>query len=262
MIFSFTPAEKTALKVLYESGISDPIEIALPDLILGRGAFYFEQPLKGKEGEIISYKDKSIITINSEIKYEPKKRYISAHELGHFEMHRNLTPAFFDTEAELINWYQQGIHEKEANEFAAELLMPSELFYAESEKKKLNPKLIEDLAEYFQVSKTAALLRYVTRGHYPVMVVCCQNNKMKWFKGSHDFRHYLKFEKDNPPHPGTVAHEIFNTGIAYRKDELQQKITKFDWFEPRSKYDLDSPFFEYCLFLEAYNFCLSLIWEL
>ncbi len=54
MDFKFTKSEKIAQKVLEESGLDDPTEFPIEDIILGRNAFYEEKQLFGKEGEIVS----------------------------------------------------------------------------------------------------------------------------------------------------------------------------------------------------------------
>ena len=108
---------------------------------MGRKAFYEEVPLDGKEGEIVSVGNRSIITINSNIQFETKKRFAAAHELGHYEMHRDLKPIFSDTEEDLMNWYKAGPHEMEANEFAAEFLCLLNCFTKNVKGKNLIQKL-------------------------------------------------------------------------------------------------------------------------
>ena len=139
--FKLTKSELVAKKVLEECGLDDPTEMLLSDIILGRNAYYEELPLKGKDGEIISLKGKSMITVNNDITYESRKRFAAAHELGHHEMHQGIKPIFSDTEYDLANWFKAGPHEMEANEFASEFLMPSAIFYKECEKKKFSAYL-------------------------------------------------------------------------------------------------------------------------
>jgi Zn-dependent peptidase ImmA (M78 family) len=261
MIFKYSKAELIAKKVLDECGLDDPIEIPLNEIILSRKAFYEEVPLDGKDGEIISYHGKSIIQVNSKIPYKSRKRFAAAHELGHYEMHRNLQPVFSDTEEDMLNWYKAGPHEMEANEFAAEFLMPSEVFYKECERRKFGPDVIEHLSDRFLVSKTAAILKFVKRGNHPVVVVYCKDNKMKWWKSSDGFRYFLEFERDAPAPSGSVAYELFSTKKIYTGDESKQQVWKSDWFRMRNDDDPDSPFFEYCLFVKSFNYSISVIWE-
>lgn len=260
MKFSYTKAEFRAKKVLEDCGLDKPTQIPIEEIILGRGAYYEERPLESKEGEIVSFGEKSIITINSSIQYETKKRFATAHELGHYELHKNLTPIISDTEYDLVNWYQAGPQETEANEFAAEFLMPSELFYAECEEYFFDPSLITHLAELFEVSKTAAVLRFVKRGNHPVCVIYCKDNKMKWFRPSEDWKYYLEFERDKHPPTDSVAYELFTTKKVYPQNELKQDIWKSTWLRHNTEYG-DSKFYEYCLFVPSYNYCLSIIWE-
>lgn len=260
MKFSYTKAEFKAKKVLEECGLDKPIQISFEEIILGRGAFYEEKPLKAKEGEIVSFGDKSVITINSNILFDAKKRFAAAHELGHFEMHRKLTPIIMDTEYDLVNWYKAGPQETEANEFAAEFLMPSELFYSECEEYYFTPSLITHLAQTFEVSKTAAVLRFVKRGNHPVCVVYCKDNKMKWFRSSHDWKYFVEFERDKNPPTDSVAYELFTSKKIYPQNELKQEIWKSTWLRHNTEYG-DPVFYEYCLFVPNFNYCLSIIWE-
>lgn len=256
----FSRAELVARTVLAECGLDDPTELPIGDIILGRGAFYEERPLQGKEGEIVSVAGRSIITVNSDIRYQTKKRFAAAHELGHYEMHRDLVPINFDTELDLINWYKAGPHETEANEFASEFLMPSEQFYKECRAKRFGPQVIEHLAGRFQVSKTATILKFVNRGNHPVCIVYCKDNKLKWWKRSHDFRYFPEFSFDQHPPTGSVAFEIFTKGKFYTNDEAKQQIWKSDWFKMRDE-EPDSIFYEYCLHAKSLNYTISIIWE-
>jgi len=261
MTFKFSKAEQIAKSTLDDCGLDDPTQFPLNEIILGRKAFYEEVPLDGKDGEIVSYHGKSIIHVNSEIPFETRKRFAAAHELGHYEMHRHLHPVFTDTEEVMMNWYKAGPQETEANEFAAEFLMPSEVFYKECERKKFGPDVIEHLANRFQVSKTAAILKFVKRGNHPVVIVYCKDNRMKWWKSSEGFRYFLEFERDKHPPTGSVAYELFTTTKIYSGDELKQDIWKSDWLRMKNDDEPDSRFFEYCLFVRSFNYSISVIWE-
>lgn len=258
--FVYTKAETAARELLNNCGIDDPTEIPLQTIILSQKAFYEEVPLDGKEGEIVSANGRSIISINSNITFEGKKRFATAHELGHFVLHRNLKPVFSDTEEELMNWYQAGPHEQEANQFAAEFLMPSHIFYKECQKKKFGPEVIEHLSRRFIVSKTASILKFVSRGNHPVFIVFSKDGKMKWWKKSNDFYHYLDFHYDAPTPSSSVATEIYTKKRVYSGDETKQEIWKSDWFELKDN-EVDSRFFEYCIFSPSYNYIISVLWE-
>ncbi|MGP8216781.1 MAG: ImmA/IrrE family metallo-endopeptidase [Bacteroidia bacterium] len=256
----FSKAEIVARKVLDECGLNDPTEFPIKEIIFGRGAFYQEKPLIGKEGRIVSFNGKSIITVNSNIEFEPKKRFVAAHELGHYEMHRELIPVINDTEYDLINWYKVGEQESEANEFAAEFLMPAEIFQKECFRKKFNPTVIDFLAKRFVTSKTSTILRFVRKGNHPVGIMYCKDNKMKWWKKSDDFPYFFNFTYNAPPPTDSVAYEVFTSPNNKINDNAQQIIWKSTWFN-LGKYDDDTKFYEYCLYVPSFQYSISIIWE-
>ena len=100
---------------------------------------------------------------------EPKvrRRFTIAHELGHYELHRDKSDLFVDKQ--FIYRGRNSSHtpvsqvmEQEANAFASAILMPTE--YMRSEVGKIEMDLgseeaIKTLAKIFEVSSTAMSLR-------------------------------------------------------------------------------------------------------
>lgn len=268
-----TKSEAAARKVIVDAGLDDIAALAnvnLRRLILSRGAYYEEIEMKGKDGRIVSLDGKSIISISNTITDRGKKRFTAAHELGHFELHKNL-PVNADTHYELCNWYQSGPHEKEANEFAAELLMPSNLFREQCKSRKFNHDLLNHLAETFVVSKTAAILRFVKSGNHPVCIVCTKDNRVRWWRMSkdmedaeHEFvpnwlRYKVKVTSNLPPPPDSVVGQLFKKEARYQFPERLQEIEKSVWFLTSQGHD--PKMLEFCHFVPSYNFALSIIWE-
>ncbi|HYC87143.1 MAG TPA: ImmA/IrrE family metallo-endopeptidase [Chryseosolibacter sp.] len=265
-------AEATAKKIITEAGLDDIRylrDVDLKVLIQSRGAFYEETAMDGKDGRIVSHGGKSIITLNSSITDPGKKRFTAAHELGHFELHKDLAVGA-DTQYELCNWYQSGSHEKEANEFASELLMPTILFQGQCRNQKFSPKLLVSLADNFLVSRTAAILKFLKAGNHPVTVVCTQSNKIKWWKMSksmedaeHDHiegwaKYKAKITNNLPPPPDSVAGQVFKKHNKYDTSDRLQEIEKSVWFLTKNE---DPRMFEFCHYIPSYDFALSVIWE-
>lgn len=111
------------------------------------------------------------------IGYNPKEpkvriRYTIAHEIGHFDLHRDKSDLFVDKELiyRSINsgdTLEKQQMEQEANVFASALLMPSNLLRKEVEKAKLDlasDESIEKLAKKFDVSTTAMTIRISNLG--------------------------------------------------------------------------------------------------
>ena len=271
MDFDFSIAEVHARRVLEELGLENPADMPISDIVLGRGAFYEEKDLGGKDGQIVTLDDHSIITINSTIGLDSRKRFTTAHELGHYEMHRQVSPIFTDTEENLLRWYQENHHEREANEFAAEFLMPSELFYKEARKACGNdrleirenginlPKVIDHLAATFKVSRTATMLRFAKRGNHAVMVVFSRNNIIEWFSKHPDFPYYILGTRI-ALRSETVAYEAFKSETVYSGVNRKQRIPKSAWFYTGDR-DRDNEFFEYCIYSKKHKYAVSIIWE-
>lgn len=122
-----------------------------------------------QSGSIRKESDRYTIYLNA--KQSPiRKRFTIAHEIGHFIKHRSE----IDKRCELVDTIKQSVTkvglkrseddglsakdkrmETEANNFAAELLMPEEAFRQEWQ----NTTAIEDLAAIFNVSVSAAAVR-------------------------------------------------------------------------------------------------------
>ena len=202
----------------------------------------------------------AIISYDRNINHEGKKRFIIAHELGHFELHRLLldNQIHMDDEKSLNDWHAKGNHELEANKFAAELLMPSHLFIDQVRGKFFNLDLIKNVAHSFQSSITSALLKYRTLGDFPVAIIFCKDEKVEWSSFSNDF--YLQYVPKGMDVPiNTIAKEFYNG------DELPDKpepIYAIDWFAQDFKVNhyKDIKFYEQCIRV-GNNGILSCIWN-
>lgn len=216
---------QAAISLLDRLGRPEPSDMTMEDIAWASGLIVRYCEMDGSQGRILMSKDEAIITINSAITYQPKINYIIAHETGHSIMHRNLAH-FSDSDKTLYEWYAQGPQEKEANIFAAELLMPRNLFVSKVKKKKLTLALIEEAAEYFRASKIATFLRYRDLGDFPVMIIFIKDGIIKWRSYSEDFPYkWLTIGNKLPAY--TVAGDYF-----YRKVEenIPAKVDALEWF--------------------------------
>lgn len=250
-----------AQKLLAECGIDDPTEVSLDLIVFGKGATLIEKPLNNSEGRIVFGNEKAVITVNSSIAYEGKKRFVIAHELGHFLMHRDLVSVHHDTDATL-EFFKKGHQETEANEFASELLMPEQLFKEACERKKFSPDLLSRLAERFQTSITSVAYKYFEIGNHPVCLFYSYDNKVKYWKRPEGYPHFIVDRTKLAPPDDSVATEFFRNGKIYPKEHSKQQIWKSTWFELKDwENDNDFKFYEYCIITPKYNTVLSVVWE-
>jgi len=109
---------------------------------------------------LLKEKGQAVIAVNAEHS-ESRQRFSIAHELGHLILHSNNEQLTIEkklfTRAEGV----RNLDETEANEFAAELLMPEELLEKDFEKisEKNEDELISILAIKYQVSQLAVSYR-------------------------------------------------------------------------------------------------------
>lgn len=125
----------------------------------------------GISGNIQRQSDGTYIIRTNKSEHEYRRRFTMAHELGHYVLHRSIldlaggandsTMYRTDRNATLYNSHIHMAHEKQANSFAANLLMPDDNVYQvwleESEKSSHSNKLPELRSMYrrFHVSPSA-----------------------------------------------------------------------------------------------------------
>lgn len=132
---------------------------------------------RGVIGEIRFSENGPVIGINPfENSYEPRRRFTLAHELGHFCLHSDERGEFTDsrrTMSRTESYWDR--FESEANNFAAELLMPTELvidvgeevwaqYWDDFRAEAPNKYMIDNLAGRFQVSNQAMEYRLSNLG--------------------------------------------------------------------------------------------------
>lgn len=160
-------------KILNDCNVySAPVPIA--DIAEKYGFVVFETFLEDESGFLLISKEgisingkkhKKVIAVNS-VDTPFRKRFTIAHELGHYflEVYENEEKLVEDYYVHReINSYNNLKREKEADKFAAELLMPTE--FVEYEIKRLNrlDLLLTDIPQFisnkFQVSYSSARYR-------------------------------------------------------------------------------------------------------
>ncbi len=219
-------AQIAANELLNSLGWSKPGDLNLNEIAFASNAYVKECDLEGSEGRILMNGDNAIISIDSKVGFESRKKFILAHEIGHLTLHKGLSKLFSDTDKTLNEWYAKGKHEIEANQFASELLMPSDLFKLRVNGNGMSLDLIRDTADYFGTSQTATLLKYKDLGDFPISIIYLEKGIVKWKTESLDFP--LKFLPNGSKVPeGSAAGDFFNGQRLENKPVL---VDALDWF--------------------------------
>jgi Zn-dependent peptidase ImmA (M78 family) len=249
-------AEARALKLLDSFRLNRPSEIVIEDLAYALGIEVVYRPLTGADAHLVRVGNKGGITINESIVERGRQRFAIAHEIGHWELHEGRTQVFLCT-AEDMRDYQSSVEEIEANIFASELLMPMRMMSPGIKLKEPSIGVIEEIASRFEVSLTAAALRYVTKFDFPLMVVFSRGGKVNWWRKNENQMAYLFLESSQPlaessraaalmagepndPETVEVPWEAWFPGILSR-GTLREQARRFDnydlvmsllWLEP------------------------------
>ena len=254
-ILSNNPFE-AAIDLRQSIGWFNPLDFSLKEVAGSLGISIKEVPSMGSEGRILMNGNVGIISLNSTINNQKRNNFTIAHEIGHFILHKDL--AFFsDTQKTLSEWHIKGPQETQANEFASELLMPSDSFSSQVNKKKLNIALMQVVSSYFNVSILAAFIKYIPLGSYPVMIIFIENGQVKWKKYSKDFPfQFLPLHSAVPVY--TVAGDYFHHGNLELEPE---KIDAIEWFpeDYQIQYKKDWKLWEQC-YQVSENGIVSCLW--
>lgn len=170
-----------AKEILKELSIEEPVHIDLEAIAFQLGAIIKQEAMRGADGRLATLGARGLITVREDIPEDGKKRFVMAHEIGHYELHREIFPLISCTEEDFFKWNADNQHlEVEANYFASELLMPEDMFKKMVAGKALSSSLLESLYKAFSVSLTAAAIRFVTlRPEYAL--VCSSSDRIRWF---------------------------------------------------------------------------------
>lgn len=214
---------------------------------------YQEVPLDGCLGTTVRIPGgPSGVMVSSEIIEPGKVNFTAAHELGHLTIpsHANRT---FRCDESSLNWFKSKANpqELEANEFAAEWLLPKDIFRAKLKGREPGFDLIMDLCAIFETTITATATRLVELTDHQMMLVVSTDNQMKYFKRSHDFPYFLDFGAT----PKSAVRRVANEEIS-QEDYLS--VESDMWFKGRQPESGEA--YEWSLKLRDYPTVLTLIW--
>jgi Zn-dependent peptidase ImmA (M78 family) len=165
-----THAEERATEVLRVANIG-ALPVPVDELAKRLGIDLTYEAYEGDvSGMLYRQDDRAVIGVNS--KHAPtRQRFTVAHEIGHYVLHEG-QPMFVDSFVTRVNWRngESNIEEIQANQFAAELLMPRDFVAREVDRALSKRRTIEaqalasQLARLFAVSVQAMEFRLANLG--------------------------------------------------------------------------------------------------
>jgi Zn-dependent peptidase ImmA (M78 family) len=253
-------ARAKAKQLLDEYCCRKPADINLAEIAVGENIIIEEAELSGHLGRIIYKENFGIMKIDKRIKSEGEKRFVTAHEMGHFFIHNKNAEGC--TRNDLVTFRSSQSVEQSANDFAGELLMPSEWMSEFSRKEKPGINLLKNTAEYFKVSISAAALRIASMGMHPVAVIMSTGGKVKW-SGINKYFSFSWIPNGYVINNNSYASDIFgemNEGNNIT-DFGCNEVLADAWFSEDRKYKKNYYMFEYNIPMPRYNSVLTILWE-
>lgn len=198
---------------------------------------------------------KGIIAVNAAIRETSRKRFTIAHEIGHFVIphHRLLGNMCEERSIESFDT-RLGRAEVEANEFAAELLLPSNILRNRFD--LANPSLtqISVVAADFGTSLTATTRSFLGMTNLACALVWSSGNRARWFARSDAFRFFLPL--DDLPARGSYALGLFDGQDA--PSEFSP-VPSNAWLD-RIDAERVETLLEHSVLLPNYDAVLTLLW--
>ncbi len=216
-----------------------------------------EAPADGFDGALIRAREVPLgaIVIRKSIREAGRKNFTLAHEIGHFLLPGHERADLVCTKADIGNWGDGSKEiEREADEFAAELLMPTALVQRIIGSNAPSLELIQRIAHRFHASLSAAAWRYCDLAKKPCAIVWSKEGRIDWSKRSESFPFALR--KGNSLPEGTFARLAF-AGLPIPK--APQRLASGSW---GSACDLAKGWklYEQSKSLPAYGSVVSLLW--
>lgn len=173
-------------EILADLGIKEPDDLDIEAIAEYCGATIRYKPLYGCEARIIGYRDRAIITVNTN-SWRGRQRFSGGHELGHWINDRGQIAFTCAYENYVHGWWAVN-PETRANRFASDLLLPLSMFQPHAYRMPVTFESVRNLADTFKMSLTATAIRLVEHGGLPAMLVCNSPQKKEWFVASSEVK--------------------------------------------------------------------------
>lgn len=248
-----TPSCLAARALLVKYGLERDDQVPVDKLIAARGLIVRSGVMGGAEGRLVRRRNSGIVTVNSAITLRGKRRFVLAHELGHFELHAD-SPVFACDAAAFTVWNQRRPEEYEANIFAAEVLMPVLAFREAARGLPLEIDSVRLLARRFGATLSATAIRCANLGVWPCAVAFTQAGSISWVCASDDYPY--RRARRGAVHIYSGANEFYQ---GRKVSEIPALTPVSAWFTDDGA-GPDEQHFEACLAMGQLNCTLSLIW--
>src|ERR1700722_19993028 len=257
-------AELQAHDVLKDLGISSlPVN---PFVVADRKDIVYQEKSSlrpGVSGCLMKVGDAFGILYSSRFASEGFKRFTVAHELGHYFLQGHIGALFGG--GQQCHYSESGFtsddkYEREADSFAAGLLMPKLLFKAACNKSGQGLEAVQSLADLCGTSLTATAIRFAKLSDEPVAVICSMGDRIQFAfmsKPIQDMRGITWIRKNSGLPPGTATARFNSDDDNVRLGKRISSTSTLDaWFDGNCSAEIN----EEVVGLGEYGKTLTVLW--
>jgi Zn-dependent peptidase ImmA (M78 family) len=245
-------SKAAAYQLTKRYGFLHPAKLKLEDIAWDRGVIVSDGKLDGSEARLIRKGKHGVIRIRADEREVGRRRYSIAHELGHWELHKESQWLACSTED--LRDYRTSPLEVEANTFAAELLMPTCHVRERCEKSAPTLELVKSIADEFQVSLTAAGIRMLHLTKQECILVASRARRVSWWIPKCD-RFGVWLRKGMELSPQSLAWHAFDGSV----DQAEVEEVPVDAWFPDRPTSVEFGVSEQSMFLRTYGTVLTLL---
>lgn len=181
------------------------------------------EPLDHADAALLRIGSSAEIMLNSNNQYRSRDRFSVAHELGHYYLPGHSDMEYYCTIKEILQYRSSNKKEHEANQFAAELLIPTLWLKNRIKASDISLSLIKKIAEECHTSLTATAIKIIKICRDRVGTAYSENGIIKWTAKSKSFSYELR---EGQVDERSRVKEFFQTG---NLSEEPMQVPLFIW---------------------------------
>ncbi|MDO9535242.1 MAG: ImmA/IrrE family metallo-endopeptidase [Bacillota bacterium] len=181
------------------------------------------EPIENADALLLRMGSSAQILLNSNNRYLSRDSFSIAHELGHYCLPGHNQSQYYCNVREIFSFQSSNQKEREANRFAAELLMPTSWLKNIVKTSDVSLSLIKSIAEACQTSLTATAIKIIGICPDRVGIVCSEDGIIKWTAKAKSFPYELRTGRVDESSPVV---DFFETGDL---PEGSAQVPSFFW---------------------------------
>lgn len=255
---NYIRAEAKSFALLQRLGV-ESADFDVEDIAFAMGIEVRRGGLSSGDAWLLRHEDGAgTIRLNANVIDFARERFSIAHEIGHWELHPNLTQGYLCMGRNLRD-YGQSAEEAEANWFAATLLMPKFLIPPEVFKRDPSFDYVHQLAKTFHTSLTAAARRFVELNKHPLVLVSSTCGRVNWTARSKQAGYYFLYPGTAIPWNSLTAEFVPKAKAEELGLSAVERLEPNIWF-PNLNFERDAELFEEVRYSMEYDTALTLLW--